>query len=167
MNVAATGGALLVVDKVGRRKLLLTGTAGILLSLVAVGFIFIFGAKPLSLLLFAFILVYIVCFAIGLGPVYWLMSSEVFPTRLRGAGASISTVGNWGANLIVTVTFLTMTVTIGRSWTFWVYAICAFITILFIWFLIPETRDKRLEQIEEYWQNGREWPEEAQKEQAA
>jgi MFS family permease len=156
VNAASTAGALLIVDGVGRRKLLLTGTTGILLSLVAIGFIFLVGEKPLSLLLFAFILLYIVSFAIGLGPVYWLMSSEVFPTRLRGAGASISTVGNWGSNLVVTVTYLTMIVTIGKSWTFWVYAICAFITLLFIWSLIPETRDKRLEQIEEYWQRGRE-----------
>ena len=161
VNVLSTVVAIFLVDRLGRRRLLLGGTTGIVLTLTAIGIIFLFGGQQLGNLLFAFILLYIVSFAIGLGPVYWLMSSELFPNRLRGAGASISTVGNWSANLLVTVTFLTMINTIGKSVTFWVYAVCGVITILFVWFLIPETKGKRLEHIEQYWEQGRQWPEEA------
>ncbi len=103
------------------------------------------------------ILLYIVSFAIGLGPTYWLIADEVFPTRLRGAGTSISTVGNWTTNLVISITFLTLITTLGKPVTFWIYAAFAASEIAFVWFLVPETKGKPLEEIEEYWANGRSW----------
>jgi MFS family permease len=157
VNVVATIVAIFLVDRVGRRPLLLFGTTGAMLTLIAAGLLFMAGAKQHGTFLLIDILLYIVSFAIGLGPVYWLMASEVFPTRLRGAGSSISTVGNWSANLIISITFLTLMNTIGRPFTFWIYAVFAAIQIAFAWFLVPETKGKPLEDIEDYWANGRSW----------
>lgn len=157
VNVAATIVAIFLVDRVGRRPLLLFGTTGTMLTLIAAGLLFMAGAKSHGMFLLIDILLYIVAFAIGLGPVYWLMASEVFPTRLRGAGSSISTVGNWGGNLMISITFLTLLNTIGRPFTFWLYAVFAAAQIVFVWFLVPETKGKPLEDIEDYWANGRSW----------
>jgi hypothetical protein len=86
------------------------------------------------------------------------MSAEVFPNRLRGAGAGASTVANWSANLLVTVTFLSMITAIGKSWTFWIYAIFAALAIIFVARFVPETRGHPLESIDKYWTDGRRWP---------
>jgi SP family galactose:H+ symporter-like MFS transporter len=157
VNVLATILALFLVDRVGRRPLLLFGSCGVCLTLAATGFIFMIGAPQHGLLLLIVLLLYIVSFAIGLGPTYWLIAAEVFPTRLRATGSSISTVGNWSANLIVSITFLTLINMLGKSVTFWIYAAFAVVQIVFIWFLVPETKGKPLEAIEQYWQHGRSW----------
>ncbi len=157
VNVVSTIVAIFLVDKVGRRPLLLFGTSGVFLTLTAAGVIFMLGAAQHGLILLIVILLYIVSFAIGLGPTYWLIADEVFPTRLRGAGTSISTVGNWSANLIISITFLTLINMLGKSITFWIYAAFAVVEIIFVWFLVPETKNKPLEEIEDYWANGRSW----------
>jgi len=157
VNVVSTIVAIFLVDKVGRRPLLLFGTCGVFLTLTATGVIFMLGAAQHGLILLIVILLYIVSFAIGLGPTYWLIADEVFPTRLRGAGTSISTVGNWSANLIISITFLTLINMLGKSITFWIYAAFAVVEIIFVWFLVPETKNKPLEEIEDYWANGRSW----------
>ncbi|HEY7124318.1 MAG TPA: sugar porter family MFS transporter [Ktedonobacterales bacterium] len=162
VNVLATVLAIFLVDRAGRRPLLLIGTTGLVLTLTGIGITFILGPEQWGNLMFALILLYIVSFAVGLGPVFWLMSAELFPNRLRGSGESIATFGNWTSNLLVTITFLTMINTIGKPLTFWVYAACGVVTLFFIWFLIPETKNKPLEHIEQYWEQGRVWPPETQ-----
>jgi len=157
VNVLSTILAIFLVDRVGRRPLLMFGTIGVLLTLTATGVLFLFNPKQVGTILLIVILLYIVAFAIGLGPTYWLLADEVFPTRLRGAGTSISTVGNWTANLLVSITFLTLINSLGKSITFWVYAAFALVEVAFAWFLVPETKNKPLEEIEDYWANGRTW----------
>jgi hypothetical protein len=71
------------------------------------------------------------------------MSAEVFPNRLRGAGASAATVANWSANLLISVTFLSLINAIGKSWTFWLYAIFAALAIVFVWRFVPETKGRK------------------------
>jgi MFS transporter, SP family, galactose:H+ symporter len=83
----------------------------------------------------------------------------VFPNRLRATGASAATVANWSANLLISVTFLTLINAIGKSWTFWLYAIFAVLGIVFVWRFVPETKGRPLENIDEYWTNGHHWPE--------
>lgn len=95
---------------------------------------------------------------LSISPLFWLMSAEVFPNRLRGAGASASTVANWSANLLITVTFLSLINAVGKSWTFWIYAIFAGLAIVFVARFVPETRGRRLESIDRYWTEGRRWP---------
>jgi hypothetical protein len=86
------------------------------------------------------------------------MSAEVFPNRLRGAGASACTVANGSANLLVTVTFLSLISAIGKSWTFWLYGIMAGVAIVFVAMRVPETKGHPLEDIDSYWREGRRWP---------
>lgn len=160
LNVLGTIAAIFLLDRVGRRILLLIGCVGMAITLAAMGIIFAIGANNIGILILICLLLYIVSFAIGMGPVFWLMSSEVFPTRLRGTGASISTVGNWGANLLVSVTFLSLIGAIGKPGTFWLYAALAVVAFVFCWFLIPETKGRNLEKVEAYWKNGRKWDDE-------
>ena len=153
VNVVMTVVAMQLIDKVGRRPLLLISLAGMALSLFVLGLAFSlprFAASmgwitPLSLM------TYVGFYAVGLGPVFWLVLSEIYPLRLRGRAMSVGTVANWGANLIVALTFLTLTQVLGRSLTFWAYAVISVGAWLFAFFLAPETRGKSLEEIEANW----------------
>lgn len=158
VNVVSTRAALFLVDRVGRRLLLLIGVAGMTLTLAAMGAIFKIGASSAGTVVLVIMLIYIIAFAISMGPVYWVLSSEIFPNRLRGTGSSFSTSANWATNLLISVTFLTLFALIGQAYTFWLYTIFAICAFVFCWFLVPETKGKRLELIEGYWRNGRKWP---------
>ncbi len=157
VNVLSTVVAIFLVDRLGRRALLLIGIAGMMVTLTAIGVVFAIGPNKAGYFILACVLLYIVSFAISMGPVFWLMSSEIFPNKLRGTGASLSTVANWAANLLVSITFLSLLHAAGNSLTFWIYAFMALVTLLFVWFIVPETKGKTLEQIEAYWRNGRQW----------
>jgi SP family galactose:H+ symporter-like MFS transporter len=157
--VLATVVAVGVVDSWGRRPLLLYGCVGMGLALVAVGFVFATGvnSQRAAFVMLLCLLLYIISFAIGWGPVFWIMTSELFPNRLRGTGASISTLANWSANLLVSITFLTLLNLAGKSAAFWIYASLSVLAFIFVWFVIPETKGKTLEQIETYYRRGRRW----------
>jgi sugar porter (SP) family MFS transporter len=157
INVLGTIAAIFLLDRVGRRILLLVGCVGMAITLGAMGLIFSLGVGNAGVLILISLLLYILSFAVGMGPVFWLMSSEVFPTRLRGTGASISTVANWGGNLLISITFLSLIGAIGKPATFWLYAVLAIAAFIFCWFFIPETKGRNLEKIEDYWKNGRKW----------
>ena len=122
---------------------------------------FLIGPSKASFFILIVLLLYIVAYATSMGPVYWVMSSEIFPDRFRGTGSSICTSVNWGANLLISVTFLSLFGLIGQAFTFWLYAVFAVGAFAFCWFLVPETKGKRLEQIEVYWKNGRKWPDQS------
>ncbi|MGI9091640.1 MAG: sugar porter family MFS transporter [Gemmatimonadaceae bacterium] len=149
--------SIYLADRAGRRTLLFASTAGMLVTMGATGALFLFDTKQVGIFILLAILLYVIFFAIGMGPVFWLMSSEIFPTRLRGAGASMSATGNWSTSLVVTLTFLTLIDTIGKPFTFWIYGTFSIVAMVFVWFLVPETNGKPLEDIEEYWEKGRSW----------
>jgi MFS transporter, SP family, galactose:H+ symporter len=153
--------AIALVDLIGRKSLFYIGLTGMTAMLVALGFLFRAGASSYGVELLIVLIVYIACYSTSISPLFWLMSAEVFPTRLRGIGASYCTVANWSANLLVTATYLTMIDDIGKSWTFWTYAIVGVIAIAFVRFFVPETKARPLEDIEEYWTGGHRWPERA------
>ena len=157
VNVLSTVVAVLLVDRLGRRPLLLIGLTGIVISLAAMGYIFLIGPKNAAVLVLIALLVYILSFAISMGPVFWLLSAELFPNRLRARGASIAVTIQWAANLLVSVTFLTLLNGFGTAPTFWLYAAIGVCTFVFVWFLVPETRGRPLERIETYWTSGRRW----------
>ncbi len=159
VNVLFTVVAIFLVDRLGRRALLLIGAAGMLITLTAIGIVFAIGPTKAAYFILVCVLLYIVSFAISMGPVFWLMSSEIFPNRLRGTGASLSTVANWTANLLISITFLSLLHVAGNALTFWIYAFLALVTLAFVWFIVPETKGKSLEQIEAYWRHGRHWVE--------
>jgi SP family galactose:H+ symporter-like MFS transporter len=151
--------AIALVDLIGRKALFYIGLTGMTAMLVALGFIFRAGASRYGVLLLVALIVYIACYSTSISPLFWLMSAEVFPTRLRAIGASWCSVANWSANLLVTVTYLTMIADIGKSWTFWTYAIVGVLAIIFVRFFVPETKARPLEDIEDYWTGGQRWPE--------
>ncbi len=149
-NFVMTIVAILIMDWVGRRWLLLTGTAILCVALIVLGAYFQFsslshGASWLGLVC---VIVYIIGFAIGLGPVFWLMISEIYPLQFRSQAMAVATIFNWGANFLVAYFFLQETQAIGRGPTFWIYAGIAIVAIAFFWFKVPETKNRPLEDIE-------------------
>jgi len=148
--------AIFLMDRVGRRPLLLTGVAGQIVGLAILGAAFQFQQLA-SFKSFAIggLVIYVACFAFGLGPIFWLMISEIYPLKVRGAAMSVATVANWATNLVVAVTFLTLVEVLGRPETFWLYGMIAVVAWVFFYFLVPETKGKTLEQIESHWRTGK------------
>jgi sugar porter (SP) family MFS transporter len=159
VNVITTIIAGILIDRVGRRPLLIGGVTAMVLALLTLGAIFAIGPQHLGYLILVVLLIYVIAFALSLGPVFWLMCAEIFPTHLRSTGASIATFANWSANLLVSITFLSLINILGKACTFWLYALMGLCAIIFCVAFVPETRKKSLEQIEAYWQNGRRWGE--------
>jgi SP family galactose:H+ symporter-like MFS transporter len=157
VNVLSTILSLFLVDRLGRRPLLISGVVGMIVTLTAMGVIFLIGPQHAGWFVLICLLLYIVSFAIGMGPVFWLMSSEVFPNRLRASGASISALFNWAANLLISITFLSLIGLAGKPATFWMYAFLGVLALLFCWWLVPETKGRSLERIEAYWKSSRRW----------
>ena len=150
-NVVFTIVAVLLLDKIGRRVFLLAGTATLTVAIVLLGIFFYFpglkeSAPHLGL---AALLLYIAGFAIGLGPIFWLMISEIYPLAIRPAAMSVATVTNWTFNFAVSFTFLTVVSALGRPGAFWLYAGFSVLAILFFWRFVPETKDQTLEEIEQ------------------
>ncbi len=153
INMLSTIAAILLVDRLGRRPLLLGGSLLMAAALVVLGIIFAHNGGHIAGLTLATLIVYIIAFALSFGPVFWLMSAEIFPTRVRAAGASISSFTNWAANLLVSITFLSLVEALGTTATFWLYACFGVLAFLFSLRLVPETKGKSLEYIERYWEN--------------
>jgi sugar porter (SP) family MFS transporter len=150
-NVAFTIIAVLLLDKMGRRFFLIAGTALCSISLAVLGLFFaskgVRDAAPGLAL--AALMTYIAGFAVGLGPIFWLMISEIFPLRVRPPAMAVSTIGNWAANFVVSFTFLTLIAAVGRAETFWIYAAIGVFATIFFALKVPETKDRSLEQIED------------------
>jgi SP family galactose:H+ symporter-like MFS transporter len=157
VNVISTIVASLVMDKFGRRPLLLWGAAVMTVALIILGAIFAIGPSRASTFVLFALFLYIIAFAMSFGPVFWLMSAELFPTSVRAAGSSVSSFANWTANLLVSITFLSLVGAIGTSGAFWFYAVMGVFAFIFCLALVPETKNKSLEQIEYYWQHDRHW----------
>ena len=150
-NFVFTIVAILLLDRLGRRFFLLAGTACLTVALVGLG---VFFASPhlqhsVGWLALACLLFYIMGFAIGLGPVFWLMISEIFPLSMRGPAMAVCTMFNWGFNFLISYTFLTLTHVITKSGTFWLYAGFGILALVFFATLVPETKGRSLEEIQE------------------
>jgi MFS family permease len=92
--------------------------------------------------------VYTGSFAIGLGPVFWLLISEIYPARIRGKAMSIATIANWGANFVVAISFLTLLNTISNAGTFFLLGFLSLVAVAYFWRRVPETEGLTLEEIE-------------------
>ena len=150
VNAISTLVAIAVIDKIGRKPLLLLSSAGMAASLTWMGFAFRIAPPPTMLILFA-ILCYVFSFGAGMGPGVWVLMSELFPTRVRGRAMAVATVSLWLACLLLTSTFLSLVGAIGAAGAFWGYAgICVF-SFFFIWRVPPETKGRTLEEIERFW----------------
>lgn len=149
INLAATILALWVIDKIGRKPLLLMGTATMGFSLAFLAVVLHTGN---IILVLCFILVYVAAFAVTLGPVVWVLIAEIFPTRIRGRAMSIATVFLWGACFAVSQTFPVLMDLLSER-IFLVYAGVCLFSFSFIWSFVPETKGKSLEEIEESWKH--------------
>jgi MFS family permease len=156
-NVVFTVVAVLLLDRFGRRVFLLVGTVGLIVSLLVLAAFFASSglrhAVP-DLALIALI-VYIASFAIGLGPVFWLMISEIFPLHLRNPAMALCTVANWAFNFLVSFTFLSLVGIAGRAGTFLLYAVLGVLALIFFATRVPETNGRSLEEIEQQLQRKR------------
>jgi len=156
-NVIGTIIAVLLLDKLGRRVFLLVGTAGLTAGLAILGIFFYSPSLQSSYgwLALAALILYIASFAIGLGPVFWLMISEIFPLDIREPAMSACTVANWGFNFLISFTFLSLVSAVGKPGTFWIYAGIGVIAFIFFAAKVPETKGKSLEQIEQELTSGK------------
>jgi len=151
VNVGMTIVAIWLLDKVGRRPLLITGTAGMAVGMVIVGCSFIGGSTlhgGLAIVAIAGLLIYTGSFAIGLGPVFWLLIAEIYPLKIRGAAMSVASMANWAANFIVTVSFLTLLSAIGGVGAFFLFGFLTLVALAYFWRKVPETKGRSLQEIE-------------------
>ena len=149
-NVLATVIALLLVDRLGRKPLLYWGVGGMTISLFLLAFCFHSQAalgSSLGIIATACLMVYVICFAFSMGPIAWILVAEVFPLRLRGRGVAAATLGSGASNTLVAYTFLALIAAAGKSLTFSIYGGFCILTLLFVRYIIPETKGRELESI--------------------
>ena len=153
VNVLMTIFSMWLIDRKGRRPLLLTGIAGMAVTLGLLGFVFRISHQSTGMAWLAVIsmMAYVGSFAISLGPIFWLLISEIYPLKIRNSAEGVAATFNWGANLVVALTFLTLVEKLGPSLTFWFYGLCAIAAGLFSHYIVPETKGRTLEEIEEFW----------------
>ncbi|CAM3558363.1 sugar porter family MFS transporter [Marinicrinis lubricantis] len=142
--------ALWLIDKMGRKALLLIGSTCMAVCLVFVGFAFHSGHTEGPWVL-VFLLLYVASFAISLGPVVWVVISEIFPNRVRARATAIASMALWAADYLVSQAFPMMLDSIGPATTFWVFAVMSVFTFFFTWKTVPETKGKTLEEIDQLW----------------
>ena len=145
-NIVFTFVALAIVDRRGRRFLLLTGAAGLTLIYILLGAGYSLGIHGLPMLLT--VLAAIGCYAMSLAPVVWVVIAEIFPNRIRGAAMSVAVASLWLACFLLTYTFPILNAELGPARTFWVYAAICLGGYWYIKVRLPETKGKTLEQIE-------------------
>ncbi|MCM3569863.1 sugar porter family MFS transporter [Neobacillus mesonae] len=147
MNLLCTVFGILLIDRIGRRLLLLMGNVGMSLALGVLGISTKFFEVPawVSLICLAF---FIIAFSTSWGMVVWIVLAEIFPLKVRGAAMGVSSVILWGANLIVSLLFPLLSKAIGNSYLYIIYSIIGIGAFVFVYFLVPETKGRSLEEIE-------------------
>ncbi|WP_291101568.1 MULTISPECIES: sugar porter family MFS transporter [unclassified Flavobacterium] len=146
VNLVFTLVAIFTVDKWGRKKLMLFGSAGLAITYILLGSAFYFQLKGIAVL--TMVVMGIGVYAMSLAPITWVILSEIFPNRIRGAAMALSTFALWIACFILTYTFPLLNKGFGASGTFWLYAVICLFGFLFILKKLPETKGKSLEEIE-------------------
>jgi len=155
VNMAFTVIAIWTVDRLGRKPLMIAGSAGMGICLFALGYAAY--ARQIEAWALIFVLGYIACFALSVGPVTWVILSEIFPTRIRGRAMAIATFCLWAANFVVSQTFPMMDENawlvdrFNHGFPFWIYGLLCAASVVFVWRFVPETKRKSLEEIERMW----------------
>jgi len=149
VNVGMTLVAIRLLDRAGRRPLLLIGSAVMAMALSSLAIVFAAGAGSTigSVIAIGALMVYVAAFAVSLGPIFWLLNAEIYPLEIRSKAAAVGTMANWLFNFLVSLTFLLLIDALGRSGAFFFYAAICVVTFFFCRALVPETKGKRLEDI--------------------
>ncbi|MDT8859249.1 D-xylose transporter XylE [Alkalihalobacillus sp. MEB130] len=142
--------ALTLVDKWGRKRLLLIGSVGMAIGMFGVAALSAQETMGLSALLF--ILLYAAFYNLSFGPLVWVLASELFPNQIRGQVMAITVVANWSCNLLISSTFPSL-LEISSVMTYGFYGLMCILSFVFVWKWVPETKGKSLEEIEKYWQS--------------
>lgn len=150
INLIATLVAIKYVDNLGRKALLLIGSAGMFVCLGIIGSAFYFGMLEGNIVLIS-ILAYITFFGISLGPLTFVVIAEIFPNQTRGKAMSICIFALWASVFLVSQLFPILLDTIGSAFTFWIFMMMSLFSLIFVWKYLPETKGKTLEEIEKYW----------------
>jgi MFS family permease len=149
INFVATIAGMQLIDRAGRKSLLMSAFGGMALSLAAVAAAIHFQASGAVVLIF--VLTYVACFAVGVGTGTWVLMAEICPTRVRGRAMSVATVFLWCGTLLVTLTFLSLVTVFTAAGVFLLYAVISIAAFLFVWRGVPETKGRTLEEIEKFW----------------
>ncbi|MGD7023693.1 D-xylose transporter XylE [Rossellomorea vietnamensis] len=149
VNVIFTVIAIMTVDKLGRKPLLIVGSIGMAIGMFGVAGLAFANIIGISTLLF--IVVYTASFMISWGPVCWVLISEIFPNRIRGQAVAIAVAAQWAANYLVSSTY-PMMMEFSGGMTYGIYGIMSVLSAIFVWKFVPETKGKSLEQMEKLWQ---------------
>lgn len=154
VNFGMTIVAIIFADRWGRKPLLYAGLTGVTLSLFALGASFYFAdalGANLKWVAVTSVVIYIASFAFSLGPIGWIVVSEILPLKIRGFAMSLCTVANMAFNFVVVLTFLPLINSIGETYTFWMYGCIGILCLLFTYYFLPETKGISLETIEKKW----------------
>lgn len=146
VNLVFTLVAMFTVDKWGRKKLMVLGSLGLAITYTLLGGAFFFQLKGIAVL--SLVVIAIAIYAMSLAPIVWVILSEIFPNRIRGAAMALATFALWIACFILTYTFPLLNASLGAYGTFWVYAGICLVSFVFIVLKLPETKGKSLEEIE-------------------
>ncbi len=146
VNLVFTLVAMFTVDRWGRKKLMILGSTGLAVTYLLLGSAFNFQLKGVAVL--SLVVIAIAIYAMSLAPITWVILSEIFPNRIRGAAMALATFALWIACFILTFTFPLLNAGLGAAGTFWVYAGICLLGFIFISIKLPETKGKSLEEIE-------------------
>jgi len=153
INLVFTFIAIKTADKLGRKPLLLIGLSGMIISLFCCGFLF-YNASSHTMLLLFFIVLFIACFAMSVGPVTWILINEIFPNEVRAKAVAACTFALWAAVWIFFQFFPWMLKNAGAAFTFWLFAFFCLLNLLFTWRILKETKNKTLEELGEIFTPG-------------
>lgn len=158
INLSFTTLAIFTVDKFGRRPLMITGSIGMAVSMFLLGMLFFSGNLGIGALIV--MLLYTASFAVSWGPVCWVLLAEIFPNQIRGSAMALAVAVQWIANYLVSWTFPMMdkssylTELFNHGFAYWVYALMAVLSALFMWKMVPETKGKTLEEMNNLFKKG-------------
>ncbi len=155
VNVLMTLVGMALIDRIGRRRLLYAGFAGAAVSLGVIAIAAASGSPDLGILALIGLVLYIASFAASIGPLPWVMMSEIFPLNVRGPGMSFASLANWGFNFVVVFSFPVLVADIGLAGVFGIYAVVCVAGLVFTRLYVPETNGVPLEDIERHLQSGR------------
>ena len=148
VNVIFTVVAIVTVDKWGRKPLLMTGSIGMAVGMIAIGalsFSALIGKATL-----VFIIIYTASFMMSWGPICWVLISEIFPNKIRSQAVAIAVAAQWAANFLISSTYPAM-MEISSAGTYWFYGAMSIISFIFVWKMVPETKNRTLEEMEHLW----------------